>query len=106
MKLPTGLMMVIAYLCQTIGGLLGFKPKLTPFVVKMLTMHRWFKQDHAKKDLSYSPIISFKEGWLETIEWFRTEWLPKHDSASASSYGKIERGSQKKIDMQSKISKD
>lgn len=69
----------------------------------MLVMHRWFRTDRAKKDLGYEPIIKFREGWDDSIDWFRREWLPKYlDRTRASSYGVIHHGSQAKIDGQNK----
>lgn len=105
-KLPRMFMMCLAYIFHAVGTLCGVKVKLTPFTVKLLTMHRWFKQDRAAKDLGYKPIVSFKEGWPDTIDWFRREWLPKQDISKSSSYGKINSGSQTKIDLQTALKKD
>lgn len=103
LKLPRTFMMCIAYICHCVGLMMGVKVKLTPFTVKLLTMHRWFKQERASKDLGYKPIISYNDGWVDTIEWFRAEWLPKQDISNASGYGKINTVSQTKIDLQSKM---
>jgi len=100
--LPLGLMVCLAYVCNVIGWMLGRKLKLTPFTVKMLTMNRWFTFERSERDLGYKPIIPFGTGWAETIEWFRTEWLPSYDSERASGYGQLNSGSQRKIDGQSK----
>eukprot|EP00931_Biecheleriopsis_adriatica_P079783 TRINITY_DN53133_c0_g1_i1.p1 TRINITY_DN53133_c0_g1~~TRINITY_DN53133_c0_g1_i1.p1 ORF type:complete len:403 (+),score=58.00 TRINITY_DN53133_c0_g1_i1:95-1303(+) len=101
--LPRTFMFCLAYICNFIGFLMGRKLKLSPFSVKMLVMHRWFSFDHAKKDLGYEPIIPFREGWTDAIDWFKREWLPNFlDRSSASSYGTIHSGSQHKIDGQSK----
>jgi len=104
--LPWLLMVCLGYVCGFIGVLLGKKLKLNPFTVKMLTMNRWFAFDRAERDLGYKPIIGFKEGWADTIDWFRTQWLPNYlnheKSGKASGYGQIYNGSQHKIDMQNK----
>lgn len=101
--LPEFFMYFLAYVCNVLGFLMGTKMKLSPFSVKMLVMHRWFRTDRAKKDLGYEPIISFREGWDDSIDWFRREWLPKYlDRNRMSSYGVIHHGSQAKIDGQSK----
>jgi len=50
--------------------------KLNYFNVLVLTMHRWFDIAAAEKDLGFKPIIGFREGWDETIVWFRENWLP------------------------------
>ena len=45
----------------------------------MLTMHRWFDISAAEKDLNYAPIVTFSEGWADTLAWFRANWLPSFD---------------------------
>jgi len=101
--LPLALMWCLAYVCNVVGFLIGKKLKLNPFTVKMLTMNRWFGFSLAERDLGYQPIIPFTEGWADTIEYFKTVWLPTYlDSRSASGYGQIYTGSQQKIDMQNK----
>jgi len=101
--LPLPFMMVIAHICNFIGWMLGTKLKLSPFTVKMLTMHRWFKFELAERDLKYKPIIGFADGWQDTVDWFKTEWLPTHlNNKEASGYGAIHKGSQQKIDGQVK----
>eukprot|EP00976_Prorocentrum_cordatum_P076735 1182420-Prorocentrum_minimum.AAC.2 len=76
--LPVWFIMMLAHICDGLGYLLGKKFKLTPFSVKMLTIHRWFNVDAAKRDLGYEPLISFQEGWASTIEWFQEHWLPDY----------------------------
>jgi len=96
-------MFCLGYICGFIGFLLGKKLKLNPFTVKMLTMNRWFTYERAERDLGYTPIIGFEEGWADTISWFRTQWLPNFlNRSQASGYGQIYNGSQLKIDMQNK----
>jgi len=75
-KLPTGFMMVVAYVCNVIGFLIGRKMKVNPFTVKMLTIHRWFNIDAAINDLKYEPVIDFEQGWNQTLQWFadNKEW--------------------------------
>eukprot|EP00933_Yihiella_yeosuensis_P050477 TRINITY_DN48269_c0_g1_i1.p1 TRINITY_DN48269_c0_g1~~TRINITY_DN48269_c0_g1_i1.p1 ORF type:complete len:422 (-),score=58.77 TRINITY_DN48269_c0_g1_i1:205-1470(-) len=101
--LPKQLMMVLAYICNVISFCIGKKLKLSPFTVRMLTMDRWFSHKLAEKDLGYKPIISFREGWSDSIEWFRTKWLPTRLSTlRQSSYGQVYSGTQQKIDGQNK----
>uniref|UniRef100_A0A7S4VFT7 3-beta hydroxysteroid dehydrogenase/isomerase domain-containing protein n=1 Tax=Alexandrium monilatum TaxID=311494 RepID=A0A7S4VFT7_9DINO len=97
------LMVCLAYACSVVGFIMGKTLKLNPFTVKMLTMNRWFGFSLAERDLGYQPIIPFREGWADTIQWFRAEWLPQFlDSGKASSYGQIYTGSQRKIDLQNR----
>ena len=98
--LPRWFMFVLAYTCDFIGWLTGTKLKLNPFAVKMVTMHRWFRIDAAERDLNYKPIIPFKQGWADTIVWFRENWLPKYNG-QGSAVGAIYSGTQRKIDIQS-----
>jgi nucleoside-diphosphate-sugar epimerase len=88
-KLPTVLMMLIATVVVWVGDLyawvtgtpkhiINYKLKLNPFAVKMLVINRYFDISGAKRDLNYEPVISFEDGWRETIEWFRQNWLPTY----------------------------
>mmetsp|Transcript_18436 Transcript_18436/g.51321 ORF Transcript_18436/g.51321 Transcript_18436/m.51321 type:complete len:236 (-) Transcript_18436:695-1402(-) len=98
MKLPLPLLVVLAYIAEFIGWMIGTTMKLNRFNVKVLTMHRWFIIDAAKKDLKYEPIVPYSVGWPDTLEWFKENWLPTFD-ATAGITG-ISDGSQKKIDYQ------
>lgn len=79
LHLPEWLLYALAHLSQWAGRLLGVKFKLNPFAVRAATMHRWFKIDRARRDLGYSPIVPYAEGWRRTHEWFREHWLPTFD---------------------------
>lgn len=41
-------------------------------------MCRYFDISAAKADLKYAPLITFKDGWAQTIAWFKEHWLPAH----------------------------
>ena len=69
--LPYFLMMGIAYFLLSISSLTGVQFRITPFTVKMLTIHRWFNIQAAEKDLEYKPLITFEDGWKQTIQWFK-----------------------------------
>ena len=88
----------LAAVCELIQWCVGITLKLNYFNVKMLTMHRWFNIDAAEKDLNYQPIVGFREGWADTLVWFRQHWLPTFDTA-AGMVGLAEQ-SQAKIDTQ------
>lgn len=44
----------------------------------MLIIHREFNISAAQRDLKYEPLISFEDGWRQTITWFKENWLPKY----------------------------
>ena len=75
--LPVWLLYAVAYAANVLGRLLGRKFKLNPFNVTMLTIHRYFSLDNARRDLEYEPVVDFDEAWPQTIEWFRQNWLPR-----------------------------
>ena len=87
-KLPTWFMMGLAYVVVCVGSIwsalsgtpkhvVNYRLKLNPFSVKMLVINRYFNIDAAVKDLKYKPLINFEEGWADTIDWFKANWLPK-----------------------------
>lgn len=87
MKLPGLLMMTIAYIVVFFGNLysavtgtpkhvVNFYLKLNPFAVKMLLINRHFDISAARRDLKYTPLIEFEDGWRSTISWFKENWLP------------------------------
>jgi len=96
--LPHALLLVLAYICEVIGWALGITLKLNLFNVKVLTMHRWFDISAAENDLGYAPIVGYKEGWADTLAWFRAHWLPTFD-VKADLVG-LSTSTQAKIDIQ------
>lgn len=74
--LSTTLLYTIAYFCNFLGYLLGKKFKLNPFNVRMMTIHRYFSIENAKRDFDYKPVKEFDEAWQFTIDWFKENWLP------------------------------
>jgi len=76
--LPVWLLYFIAYLCGIYTALSGKKTKLTPFTVRMLTIHRYFDPALSKQDLKYEPLYQFEDSWKLTIAWFKENWLPEY----------------------------
>ena len=74
--LPVFLLIFIAYLLKCVSFFTGQSFRLTPFTVKMMTINRWFDIKAAENDLHYKPIISFSQGWKDTLVWFKNhkEW--------------------------------
>ena len=101
--LPRPLLMCVAVVCEFLGRLFGVIMKLNRFNVIVLTMHRWFDIGAAEKDLEFRPIVGFREGWDETIDWFKENWLPQQPK-SKSLFG-IAESTQDKIDIQESSAK-
>ncbi|UPR04493.1 steroid dehydrogenase [Chloropicon primus] len=79
MAVPGWLITPIAHLVAFAGYLLGRKFKLNPFAVRMLMIHRWFDISAAERDLKYAPVLSFEDGWKDTLAWFKQNWMPLYD---------------------------
>lgn len=93
--LPTWFMMGLAYVTVFLGNVyasltgtpkhvVNYHLKLNPFAVKMLVIHRYFDISAAKRDLHYEPLINFQDGWKQTIQWFRHNWLPKFNDSQSN----------------------
>jgi len=54
---PAWLVMCFAYICSIAGAVFRTHFKLSPFSVRMLTIHRWFNIDNAKRDLGSIPTL-------------------------------------------------
>ena len=67
---------IFSFLTRTPPHIVNFHMKLNPFAVKMLIIHRYFNISAAEKDLKYVPVITFEQGWEQTKQWFRNNWLP------------------------------
>lgn len=89
MKLPTWFIMSLAYVVVFVGNMwsfctgtpkhvINYKLKLNPFAVKMLVINRHFNISAAENDLKYKPVIEFEEGWKQTLDWFKENWLPTY----------------------------
>lgn len=90
----------VAGLCaELLGHIMKTTFKLNVFNVFVLTMNRWFRIDAAENDLKYQPVIPFVDGWADTIEWFKENWLPRFTAQDHSMAG-LSTGSQQKIDIQ------
>jgi nucleoside-diphosphate-sugar epimerase len=99
--LPFWLLYCIALVCEVVQWAAGTTFKLNVFNVFVLTMHRWFDISAIEQDFGYKPIVDFKEGWPDTIAWFKANWLPLYlSSADRNTIGGIAHSSQAKIDIQ------
>lgn len=85
-KIPRWILYIVAHAGMVVASLLGGRSwKLTPFVVRMMTIDRWFVIDAARRDLHYEPLIPFETAWPQTIQWFKEnpEWLRIHSEKTA-----------------------
>jgi nucleoside-diphosphate-sugar epimerase len=87
--LPVILLYSLAYIANIIGFLTNRKFKLNPFNVRMLTMHRYFSIERAKRDLQYEPIIGFDKAFPATIQWFKVNWLPNFQKKNSGKNKKV-----------------
>jgi hypothetical protein len=62
-------------------------------------MHRWFDISAAERDLKYQPVIGFREGWQQTMEWFQVHWLPGFKEGTHNRVAGISKGTADKISM-------
>lgn len=67
-NLNTCLLMPVSYVSLWIGKVIGKPLKLNPFVVKMVSINRYFNIDNLVNDVGYYPIRSFQEAWPETCQ--------------------------------------
>eukprot|EP00461_Guttulinopsis_vulgaris_P000097 UN00097 len=67
-NLNTCFLYPISYLALWAGQIIGKPMKLNPFVVKMVSINRYFNIDNLINDVGYQPIRSFQEAWPETVE--------------------------------------
>jgi nucleoside-diphosphate-sugar epimerase len=69
---PVWCMYFVAWCFEIVARLTGKEPMVTCRNIASTVWDREFSIEKAKRDLGYSPQISFREGILEAVEWFRT----------------------------------
>jgi len=69
-SLPFWFIMPIAYIVKGVNICCGTTMKLSPFVVRMLTIDRTFDIKNIESDLGYTPLHKFDEAWSSTLSWF------------------------------------
>ena len=74
MRIPYWLAYIVAALMEFFGKLLKQKdrPLLTTYTVKNLGSRLRFSIDKAKRELDWTPKISYKEGFATTMKWLKT----------------------------------
>jgi hypothetical protein len=68
-----------------------------PFIMVYLSIHHGLPLM-----FRYEPVVPFREGWQDTIDWFRANWLPGYLSRAHQGLVGIADQSQRKIDIQAK----
>eukprot|EP01051_Picozoa_sp_SAG22_P031564 SAG22_NODE_12852_length_427_cov_0.786585_2_plen_73_part_01 len=48
-------------------SLTGIFVKLSPFTIRMLTIHRYFDIAKAREQLGYKPVVAFDEEWPKVV---------------------------------------
>lgn len=84
LSVPTWLVFAVAYVLSWVTYFTGTQYKLNWFTAKTMTMHRYFDISKAKRELNYTPLMSFQAGWSSTLEWFKDKedwWQAKADAA-------------------------
>lgn len=65
--LSPALLSCVAYMGAAYTWLFGRFVKLTPFTLRMLLINRTFSTAKARHILAYAPVVSFEDGWSETV---------------------------------------
>lgn len=68
--IPKIIGLVISYVLDTCGKIMGFKSPLFPDRVRVMTMNYYYDISKARKEFGYKPLVSFKEGAMETGKWY------------------------------------
>jgi nucleoside-diphosphate-sugar epimerase len=68
--IPKQLGLGASYMIESMGRFIGIRFPLFPTRVKVMTTHCYFDISKAKKEISYNPSTSFKEGTQITGKWF------------------------------------
>ncbi|USP75532.1 uncharacterized protein yc1106_02806 [Curvularia clavata] len=70
--IPIWFMTAFAWMSSWLLWIFSFgrkQPKLTPWVIRLLTMERTLCIDKVKKRLGYKPKFTNREGWEEALKW-------------------------------------
>ena len=72
--IPYRIAFIVAVLMEFFGKLMGKKerPLLTTYMVKNLGSRLRFSIDKAKRELGWTPKISYRDGFTKTMIWLKT----------------------------------
>ena len=48
------------------------------------------------------PVVPFREGWADTLAWFKAHWLPYFDKRASAGFAGLEKRAEAKIEAQVK----
>lgn len=69
-SIPKPIAMILAFILQIFGNVIGWKPPLFPSRVKTMTTTYCYSIAKARKEIGYQPSTSFLNGTKETGEWY------------------------------------
>lgn len=74
--LPKSLALLMSYVLEFFGKLVGFKPPLFPSRVRTMTSSYYYNINRAKKQIHYRPRVDFAKGATLTGKWYlENNWL-------------------------------
>ncbi len=68
--IPTDVALILSYVLEWVGKIVGIKPPLFPSRVKTMTTTYYYNIAKARKEIDYDPKVSFKEGAESTGRWY------------------------------------
>ena len=68
--IPKNIGLMASYIADTCAKIIGIKSPLYPDRVKVMTMNYYYNIEKARREFGYKPDISFRQGALETGEWY------------------------------------
>ena len=71
--LPVWFMFLVARCLEIVGKITSKAPVVTRQNIESTVWDREFSIEKAKKELEYSPKVSFREGIVETVNWFKVK---------------------------------
>ncbi len=74
-SLPLPLALALGRACEIVDGVLPFRggPPMTRFIARSLATAHWYDLGAARRDLGYTPRVSFEDGIGRLAAWFRTK---------------------------------
>ncbi|KAH7106022.1 3-beta hydroxysteroid dehydrogenase/isomerase family-domain-containing protein [Auriculariales sp. MPI-PUGE-AT-0066] len=71
--LPRDVMLNVAGAVETVCGLFGIEPTFTRFKLAVVSCHRWYNIEKARRVLGYEPKIGLEEGIKRSVAWIKQQ---------------------------------